>query len=142
MTDNENALDAIKAMLGYSDEEWGRWKKNPRNIRVAGRMADFSKYQIEVEVLKSSGCAIMHRAGEKFKFTGSGALVCEDGRQICAGALMPVLPSVWNTLDKIASGMDPTNMAFNRVRCVDVGVDNDGWGEVLMEIRVEKIEEE
>lgn len=142
MTTDQTMIDMMKGILGYSDEEFAKWKENPRNLRVAGRMPDFSKYQIVVEVLNSHGCAVMHTAGETFTFTGGGALICEDGRQICAGALMPVLPLVWGVLDKISLGVDPTSITFNRVSCVDVGLDNGGWGEVLMEVKVEKIRDE
>jgi len=139
MAAEQAMIDMMKEILGYTDEEWTRWKENPRNLRVAERMPDFSKYQVVVEVLRSHGCAVMHQVGERFTFTGGGALVCEDGRQICAGALMPVLPLVWGVLDKISLGVDPTNITFNRVSCVDVGLEKGGWGEVLMEVRVERV---
>ena len=32
-------------------------------------------------------------------------------------------------------------MAFNRVHCTDVGVDRGGWGEVVVEVKVEKTQE-
>jgi hypothetical protein len=43
-------------------------------------------------------------------------------------------------VDKIGAGLDPMKYAFNRVSCVDVGLENGGWGEILMEVRVEKTE--
>jgi len=140
MAVEETTLNMMKEMLGYSDEEFTKWKENPRNIRVAEQMPDFSRYRVVVEVLRAHGCAIMHKKGERFIFTGTGALLCEKDRQICAGALMPVLPFVWSVLDKISMGIDPTKTAFNRFRCVDVGLDNGGWGEVLMEARVERLD--
>jgi hypothetical protein len=44
-------------------------------------------------------------------------------------------------LDKICLGEDPTQMAFNSVHCADVGVDRGGWGEVVVEAKVEKTQE-
>jgi uncharacterized repeat protein (TIGR04076 family) len=101
-------------------------------------MPDFARYRVVVEVLKSHGCVMNHKPGDKFYFTGSGALLCSEGPpHICAGALAPVMTFALRVLDKIGAGLDPTRYAFNRVRCVDVGLDNGGWGEILMEIRVE-----
>jgi hypothetical protein len=30
-------------------------------------------------------------------------------------------------------------MAFNKVHCIDVGVDHGGWGEVVVELKVEEV---
>ncbi len=140
MAVSENVLEMMKQTFGYTDEEWEQWKAEPRNMQMAERMPDFMKYRIVVEVLKSHGCAMMHKPGDKFYFNASGALLCKKGiSHICAGALMPVLPFAWGVLDKIAMGQDPTKIAFNHARCIDVGLDNGGWGEILMEVRVEKI---
>ncbi len=139
MAVDENVLEMMKQQLGYSDEEWEKWKAEPRNMAIAERMPDFMKYQVVVEVIKSHGCAVGLKPGDKFYFNASSALLCKKGvSHICAGALMPVLPYAWGVLDKIATGMDPTKMAFNHVRCIDVGIENGGWGEVLMEVRVEE----
>ena len=139
MAVDENMLDMMKQTFGYSDEEMARWKAEPRNMKMAENMPDFMKYRMVVEVVESHGCAMMHKPGDKFYFNGSAALLCRKGpAHICAGALMPVLPFAWGLLEKIAVGNDPKKMAFNRVRCIDVGLDKGGWGEILMEIRVEE----
>jgi len=141
MAVDENILEMMKQSLGYSDDEWETWKAEPRNMRMAERMPDFMKYRVVVEVLESRGCAMQHKPGDKFYFNASGALLCKKGpSHICAGALSPVLPFVWMVLDKIGAGLDPTKFSFNRIRCVDVGLENGGWGEILMEARVEKSE--
>ena len=141
MAVDENVLEMMKQTLGYSDEEWEEWKAEPRNMRMAERMPDFMRYRVVVEVLESRGCAMQHKPGDKFYFNGSGALLCNKGvSPICAGALSPVLPFAWMVLDKIGAGLDPTKYSFNRVRCIDVGLHNGGWGEILMEARVEKSE--
>ncbi|MBI5118741.1 hypothetical protein HZA56_19910 [Candidatus Poribacteria bacterium] len=136
---DSDMLETFQHMLGYSDEELAKWKADPRNTRVASLMPEFAKYRVVVEVLKSHGCVMNHKAGDKFYFTGSGALLCNEGpSHICAGALAPVMTFALRVLDKIGAGLDPTKYSFNRVRCVDVGLENGGWGEILMEVRVEK----
>ena len=141
MAADEETAGAFQHMLGYSDEEFAEWKAVPRNLRLAENMPEFAKYRVVVEVLKSHGCVMNNKPGDKFYFTGSGALLCTEGRpHICAGALAPVMTFAWRVVDKIGAGLDPTKYSFNRVRCVDVGLENGGWGEILMEVRVEKQE--
>jgi uncharacterized repeat protein (TIGR04076 family) len=142
MATDETTLEAFKHMLGYSDEEFAEWKSVPRNLRLAENMEEFAKYRVVVEVLKSHGCVMGHKAGDKFYFSGNGALLCSEGpSHICAGALAPLMTFAWRVVDKIGAGLDPMKYAFNRVGCVDVGLENGGWGEILMEVRVEKTEE-
>ena len=141
MAVDENILAMMRQNLGYSDEEWERWKADPRNMSMAERMPDFFKYQVVVEVLEASNCAVQHKPGDKFYFNASGALLCKKGiPNICAGALSPVLPFAWGVLDKIGAGIDPTRFCFNRFRCLDIGLDKGGWGEILMEARVERLD--
>ena len=79
--------------------------------------------------------------GDKFYFAGNGALLCSEGpSHICGGALSPLMAHTWKIVDKVGVGQDPTKNTFNRVSCIDVGLEDGGWGEILMEIRVEKSE--
>ena len=48
------------------------------------------------------------------------------------------MPHVAGVLEKICNGEDATQIAFSKVHCVDVGVDEGGWGAVVAEVRVEK----
>jgi uncharacterized repeat protein (TIGR04076 family) len=138
---DENRFDVFKQMLGYSDEEFARWKAVPRNLRLAEHMEELAKYRIVVEVIKSHGCVLNHQVGDKFYFASNGALLCSEGPpHICAGALSPLMTYAYRVVDKVGAGLDPMKYTFNRVRCIDVGVDNGGWGEILMEVRVEKTE--
>jgi hypothetical protein len=75
--------------------------------------------------------------GDRIVFGADGTLLCkENPEKICLGLLSPLNPSVMGVLDKIANGEDPTQVAFNKVHCVDAGVDHGGWGEVVAEVKV------
>ncbi len=137
---DEGMLAFLKDMLGYTDAEWETWKSNPRNLRIADNVMNVSKYKVVAEVVKSSGCGAGHKEGDRIIFGGDGTLLCrESPERVCCGLLSPVNPIVGSVLDKICEGEDPTRIAFNRVHCVDVGVDNGGWGEVVVEVKVEEI---
>jgi uncharacterized repeat protein (TIGR04076 family) len=141
MTD-ETMLTFIKEMLDYTDAQWETWKSNPRNLKMAGNLMDVIKYRVVAEVTRSQGCGAGHKVGDRIVFGGDGTLLCKESPdRVCVGLLSPVNPIVGGVLDKICNGEDPTQMAFNKVHCVDVGVDHGGWGEVVVEVKVEKTQE-
>ena len=132
-------LRLAKDMLGYNDDQWKTWKSNPRNLKVLERFPDFQKYKVVAEVTSAYGCGAGHKVGDRIVFGGDGTLLCKESpEKICVGLLSPIAPFAGAVLDKISNGEDPTKIAFNKVHCVDVGVDHGGWGEVVAEVRVEK----
>jgi uncharacterized repeat protein (TIGR04076 family) len=141
VTDIQKILEGLKQQLGYTDAEMEIWKSNPKNIELitSGRMAELEKYRVVAEVIKSHGCAKGHKVGDKLIFSGLGGY---EGKEppgpVCISALSPIIPLMLGVLNNIAGGNDPEKIAFNRIRCLDVGVKNGGWGEILMEIKVEK----
>jgi uncharacterized repeat protein (TIGR04076 family) len=136
---DEATLNFLKQMLGYTDAQWETWKNNPRNLKIAENLQEILKYKVVFEVTSSHGCAAGHKVGDQIVFDGSGCLLCSESPQkICFGLLSPISPVAGTVLDKICLGEDPTQMAFNQFHCVDVGVDRGGWGEVVVEAKVEK----
>jgi hypothetical protein len=141
MTD-EAMLKAAKEMLGYTDAQWETWKSNPRNLKVLENVGNFQKYKVVAEVTSVYGCAAGHKVGDRIVFGGDGTLLCkENPEKICFGLLSPLNFYVAGVFDKIASGENPTQATFNKMHCVDVGVDHGGWGEVVAEVKVERTQE-
>jgi uncharacterized repeat protein (TIGR04076 family) len=132
-------LNSIKQMFGYTDAQWETWKNKPRNLKLAEHAMDFPKYRLVAEVVSAYGCGAGHKVGDKIVYCG-GALLCqESSKQICFGLLSAISPCVHVVMEKVFNGEDPTKIAFNRHHCPDVGVDNGGFGEVIVEVKVEKV---
>jgi hypothetical protein len=107
---------------------------------MAQRMGDFEKYRVVAEVIKSHGCALGHKVGDKLFFSGMGVYIGkEPAGPVFVGAFPPLAPIVNGVLLKIAEGSDPQKLLIHRAKCVDVGIEDGGWGEVLLDIRVEKV---
>ena len=139
---DEATLNSLKEMLGYTEAQWETWKSNPRNLKIVENIMEIPKYKVIFEVTNSVGCAAGHKVGDQIVFDGGGSLLCKESpEKICFGLLSPISPIAGMVLDKICLGEDPTQMAFNRVHCADVGVDRGGWGEVVVEAKVEKTQE-
>ena len=139
---DETTLNFFKEMLGYTEAQWETWKSNPRNLKIVENAQEIPKYKLIAEVTNSYGCAAGHKVGDKIVFDGAGCLLCKESpEKIGFGLLSPMSPMAGVVLDKICLGEDPTLMAFNSVHCVDVGVDRGGWGEVVVQAKVEKTQE-
>ena len=138
---DEKTLAGYQDHLGYDDRQFALWKSNPHNIKIAEALPEAEKYQIIAEVIKSSNCGAGHQVGDQLLFSGAGSYIGKKPKgPVCHGALVPLMPMV-NTevLNTVMAGRDPGNVVWDVIHCTDVGVENGGWGEILMKIRVERI---
>ena len=125
--------------LGYSDEEMKKFRANPRNEDILSRVPDLINKTIIAEVVESHGCNSQHKVGDKFYFDSAGNLLTTlSPKRICVYALNAVVPQIFTAQEFLYADMDPNQMRFKRSGCFDVGVACEGWGRVVMEIRVEE----
>jgi len=135
------SLEFLKDMLGYTDTQWETWKSNPRNFERARGGLDFGKYKLVAEVTSAYGCGAGHKIGDKIVFSGGELLSKENPERICFGLLSVISPYVQLVMERVFNGEDPTKIAFNRTHCPDVGVDHGGWGEVILDVKMENTQE-
>lgn len=144
-TSSRNALDdatlkSLRDMLNYTDAQWETWKNNPRNFERAMGGLNFNKYKLIAEVVSAYGCGAGHKVGDKIVFSGGELLTKENPDRVCFGLLDAICPYVQLAMERVFNGEDPTKISFNRTHCPDVGVENGGWGEVIVDIKVEKVQ--
>lgn len=135
---NEEQLKSFKDMMNYNDAQWDTWRSNPKNLQLLEKAGEFEKYILIAEVTSSTGCAAGHRVGDRIVYVGGALVSSESPEKICFGLLATVSPVVHMLMEKIFSGEDPTKIVFTKHHCPDVGVDNGGWGEVIVEVKVEE----
>ena len=124
--------------LGYGDEEMRKFRENPRNEDVIFRAPALLNKTIVVEVVDSHGCNTQHKVGEKFYFDGAGNVLTKlCPKRICFSALHSAAILIYAAQELFYAGVDPNEMRFKRIGCVDVGVKCGGWGHIVMELRVE-----
>jgi uncharacterized repeat protein (TIGR04076 family) len=141
---DEAVLTMAKDMLGYNEEQWKTWKSNPKNLEILEHFQEFEKYRVVAEIKSSYGCAAGHKVGDRIVFGGDGTLLCkENPEKVCFGILSSINPMMGAIMDNIygavLAGSEPAQPPMNKVHCIDVGVDQGGWGEVVAEVKVEKI---
>lgn len=135
---NEEIKSFIQEHLGYTDEEMKIFLENPKNIEILTKAPDLMKKTIVIEVVKSHGCNSQHKVGDKLYFDGIGNLLTKlCPKRICISALSAVEKLIYASTALSYAGANPNEMEFNRVGCSDVGLQCGGWGNIVMEIRVE-----
>ena len=133
----------VQDFFGYTDKQVESLGEN--QIQYIENMTEMAKYRVVAEVVESRNCAWGAKAGDKIVLSFAGGSIdmkaCTNKDQLCMWALAPLQPFAHIFQDRIACGLDPTKTAFKRVQCLDTGVEHCGWGQIIMEVRVEPVQE-
>jgi len=133
---DEAAWKFMKQRLGYNDEEFEKFRNDPRNEKILRRAALLSNKTVVFEVVKSHGCNIEHKPGDKFHFSAEGYMLAHKGpKKVCPFILAPMARLVWIVQERLYEDLDP-QPTFGVAHCEDVGIDCGGWGRVVFETKV------
>jgi len=134
--ENEGIWKLMQHRLGYTDDELEKFKNDPRNRKIMAKSKDLLGKTIVFEVVKSRGCNIEHKVGDKFLFSAEGYMLAHKGpKKVCPYILPAMARLVWIIQERIYEGLDPKPF-FHRAHCDDVGLDCGGWGCVVFEAKV------
>ena len=134
---NKDFLKEIQFHFNYTDEEFEEFINNPRNQDVLSKAPELSNKTIIIEVIDAKGCNSQHKTGDKFYIDGAGNLLTKlCPKKICVYALGQIDRLVYAAHELIYAGIDPNDMRFKRVSCLDIGLKCGGWGNVLMEFKL------
>ncbi len=138
MEDNKN-LKRFAERVGYGDAELAQFKEGDprlRQMEKLGRAA--ARYSIQAEVIKARHCNSGYRVGDKFILDVDGNFIpkfCPP--RLCVYAVSQMAIPVALINERLSEGLDPNGFHFmHRVRCLDVGVECAGYGEVMLELKV------
>jgi uncharacterized repeat protein (TIGR04076 family) len=129
----------MQKKLGYNDEEAALFRNEPRNERVLASAEELFKRHFVVEVTEAHGCNSKHKKGDKIHLDGYGNLIKEGNPdKICLFALGALSPLLFAAHELVYAGIDPNQMCFRSVSCIDVGVKCGGWGRIVMKLTSEQ----
>ena len=130
--------ETVKKIWGWTDAEVERL--GPKNLNLIEKGGQFRLWRLVAEVLEAKNCIAGLKKGHRYVMHASGFLLPEEstGPKICLWALAAFVPFSYMLYDRIGEGSDPSEFWIDRVRCLDVGVERGGYGEVLFRLFCEK----
>jgi len=128
---------ANQRALGLTDEQVEMMKKDPKAVKMIENSPALYNRKIVAEVVKTRNC-LFHKVGDRIVFRVAGGMIKEEScENPCLYALGPLATLGYVIFDRVASGLDPSEIMIDSIKCMDVGVENGGVGEILMKVRVE-----
>ncbi len=127
------------------ESEWGipmrNWSYSTkvgtgRQVKRLSKVA--SIYSIEVEVVRVRHCNSGYETGQKFILDVDGNFISKlCPKKMCVYLVSQLAIPVGLINERLSESLDPEGFHFMRyVRCPDVGVECQGYGEVMVRIRV------
>lgn len=125
--------------VGYTESDLEQFQDNDPRCRHMEKMAAaFPLYTIEAEVVESKHCNSDHKVGDKFVIDADGNFITKlCPKKMCVYVVSQLAVPVALINERLSEGLDPDEFHFmHQVRCLDVGVDCEGYGGIRLKVRV------
>ena len=125
--------------VGYRDAEREAFQEGDPRLRHIDRLARVAaRYSLAAEVVKARHCNSGYRVGDRFILDVDGNFLTRlFPPRLCVYLISQLMVPVALINERLSEGLDPNQFHFmHQVRCLDVGVECGGYGEVLLEIKV------
>jgi hypothetical protein len=135
----EEIIKKYGERVGYSESEIEKFQQGGHRIRHVKRLAKAAPlFSIEAEVVKSRHCNSGHDKGQKFVMDADGNFITKlCPKKMCVYLISQLTIPTALINERLSEGHDPNAFHFMRyVRCLDVGVECLGYGEVTLKVEV------
>ena len=125
--------------VGYTDSEIEKFYEGGHRIRHVSHLSRAaSKFSILARVIKSRNCNSGHVVGQTFTLDLDGNLIARlCPNKMCVYLVSQLTIPVALINERIGEGLGPNDFHFMRhLRCPDTGIDCQGYGEVMVEVKV------
>ncbi len=138
MTENKY-LKRFGERVGYSAADLAQFQEGDPRLRQMERLGRVAaRYSIVAEVIKARHCNTGYQPGDRFVLDVDGNFITKFcPPRLCVYAVSQLTVPVALINERLSEGLDPNQFHFmHQVRCLDVGVECAGYGEVRFEVRV------
>jgi hypothetical protein len=137
--ENNKALKRFGELVGYTEAELAHFQAGDPRVRQMERLGRAAaRYSIAAEVVKARNCNSGYRVGDRFILDIDGNFISQlCPKRLCVYLVsqLPVPVALIN--ERLSENLDPDSFHFMRyVRCLDVGVECAGYGEVMLQVKV------
>ncbi len=135
----EKLIKRYGERVGYTEREIEKFHEGGHRIRQVNRLSRAaSRYSIQAEVVQAKHCNSGHAIGDKFILDVDGNFISKFcPKKMCVYLISQLTVPVALINERLSEGLEPNDFHFMRsVRCLDVGVDCYGYGEVMLKVQV------
>jgi uncharacterized repeat protein (TIGR04076 family) len=137
--EENKALKRFGELVGYSDADLQHFQAGDPRVRQMERLGRAAaRYSIAAEVVQARHCNSGYKEGDKFILDVDGNFITKFcPSRLCVYAVSQMMVPVALINERLSEGLDPNQFHFmHQVRCLDVGVECGGYGEVRFEVKV------
>ena len=137
--EENKALKRFGELVGYTEADLEQFQAGDPRLRQMERLGRAAaRYSIQAEVVKARNCNSGYQAGDKFILDVNGNFITKlCPARLCVYAISQLAVPVALINERLGEGLDPNRFHFmHQVRCLDVGVECGGYGEVMFGIKV------
>jgi len=135
----DEKIKAYGERVGYSQVEIEIFKEGGHRVRQVNRLSEAApRYFIQAEVTQTRHCNSGHIEGQKIILDVDGNFITKlCPKKMCVYLISQLTVPVALINERLSEGLEPNDFHFMRnVRCLDVGVECLGYGEVEMKVTV------
>ncbi|MEW5914582.1 MAG: hypothetical protein AB1814_18650 [Thermodesulfobacteriota bacterium] len=135
----KEAWQKFAQRAGYSQQEMDSVSlEDPRARHVEKLAQAAGKYSILAEVQEAMGCNTGYKPGDRFLLDVDGNLISKlCPKRQCVYLVSQFMLPVALINERLSEGLDPNATHFaHQVRCQDVGVGCEGYGQVRVKVSV------
>ena len=131
--EEHKALKRFGELVGYTEADLAHFQAGDPRLRQMERLGRAAaRYSIAAEVVQARNCNSGYQVGDKFILDVDGNFLpkfCPP--RLCVYAMSQLAVPVALINERLSEGLDPNQFHFmHQVRCLDVGVECAGYGEV------------
>jgi uncharacterized repeat protein (TIGR04076 family) len=137
--EDHKALKRFAELVGYTAADLAHFQEGDPRLRQMERLGRAAaRYSIQAEVVAARHCNSGYRVGDKFILDVDGNFITKFcPSRLCVYAVSQLAVPVALINERLSEGLDPNHFHFmHQVRCLDVGVECSGYGEVRLEVKV------
>ncbi len=137
--EENKALKRFGELVGYTEADLAHFQAGDPRLRQMERLGRAAaRYSIAAEVVKARNCNSGYQVGDKFILDVDGNFITKFCPQrLCVYLMSQLVVPVALINERLSEGLDPNQFHFmHQVRCLDVGVECAGYGEVMLEVKV------
>ncbi len=136
---NKDILQRYGQRVGYSQDDLAHIGPTDHRARHISRLAKAAPlYSIVAEVISSQHCNSGHKVGDRLVLDVDGNLISKlCPKRICVYLASQLTIPVAQINERLGAGLEPGDFHFMRqLSCPDLGVECQGYGRVIMQVKV------